>query len=196
MARSWGRRSPRLLVMGTNLPAVDATAARLMGINPWRIEYLAGASGRLGPIAEDHIEQRGEAIAALVHRSGCSITLRGTPDLIVRSDQGLQFQVADTPGRVAAHRVGPGHGAAGEPDTVVREAAIGLGIVGADELRSLASALSRIVVSLDRAWRGIDVGPGPHEEAISDELLDAIEVLDRVVDLEPGRRGMLGCRPW
>jgi uncharacterized protein (DUF362 family) len=51
-----------VLVLGTNLPAVDATASRLMGINPWRIEYLAGASGRLGPIAESHIEQRGESI--------------------------------------------------------------------------------------------------------------------------------------
>ncbi len=54
-----------VLVMGTNLPAVDATCARLMKIDPTRIEYLAGASGRLGPIAENHIEQRGEPIAAL-----------------------------------------------------------------------------------------------------------------------------------
>lgn len=53
-----------LLVLGTNLPAVDATATRLMGIDPWRIPYLAAASGRLGPIAERHIEQRGEAIAS------------------------------------------------------------------------------------------------------------------------------------
>jgi uncharacterized protein (DUF362 family) len=54
-----------VLVMGTNLPAVDATTSRLMGINPWRIEYLAAASGRLGPIAERHIEQRGESINGL-----------------------------------------------------------------------------------------------------------------------------------
>lgn len=53
-----------VLVMGTNLPAVDATATRLMGIDPWRIPYLAAASGRLGPIAERHIAQRGESIAA------------------------------------------------------------------------------------------------------------------------------------
>lgn len=53
-----------VLVMGTNLPAVDATATRLMGIDPWRIPYLAAASGRLGPIAERHVEQRGESIAA------------------------------------------------------------------------------------------------------------------------------------
>jgi uncharacterized protein (DUF362 family) len=54
-----------VLVLGTNLPAVDATCARLMGINPWKVEYLAGASGRLGPISERHIAQRGEAIAGL-----------------------------------------------------------------------------------------------------------------------------------
>jgi uncharacterized protein (DUF362 family) len=54
-----------LLVMGTNLPAVDATSARLMGINPRRIAYLAAASGHLGPIFERHIHQRGEPIAAL-----------------------------------------------------------------------------------------------------------------------------------
>jgi uncharacterized protein (DUF362 family) len=57
-----------LLVLGTNLPAVDATAARLMGIDPGRVAYLAGASGRLGPIAERHIRQRGEPIAALAQR--------------------------------------------------------------------------------------------------------------------------------
>jgi uncharacterized protein (DUF362 family) len=54
-----------VLVMGTNLTSVDATASRLMGIDPWRIDYLAAASGRLGPIAERHIEQRGEAVAGL-----------------------------------------------------------------------------------------------------------------------------------
>jgi uncharacterized protein (DUF362 family) len=58
-------RHAGVLVMGTNLPAVDATCARLMGINPARVEYLARASGRLGPIAEDRIEQRGEPIVAL-----------------------------------------------------------------------------------------------------------------------------------
>ncbi len=54
-----------VLVMGTNLPAVDATCARLMQIDPHRVGYLAAASSRLGPIAERHITQRGEAIAAL-----------------------------------------------------------------------------------------------------------------------------------
>ncbi len=55
-----------VLVMGTNLPAVDATCARLMRIAPDRVEYLSGAAaGGLGPIDEDHIEQRGESIAAM-----------------------------------------------------------------------------------------------------------------------------------
>jgi uncharacterized protein (DUF362 family) len=55
-----------VVVMGTNLPAVDATCTRLMGLNPWRIAYLVGASGRLGPVAEAHITQRGETISSLV----------------------------------------------------------------------------------------------------------------------------------
>ena len=37
-----------VLVVGTNLPAVDATAARVMGIDPARIPYLADAAGWLG----------------------------------------------------------------------------------------------------------------------------------------------------
>jgi uncharacterized protein (DUF362 family) len=55
-------RQAGVLVMGTNLPAVDATCSRLMRINPWKIGYLAAASGRLGPISERNIEQRGETI--------------------------------------------------------------------------------------------------------------------------------------
>ncbi len=53
-----------VVVVGTNLPAVDATAARLMGLVPERMGYLKAASGRLGPIAERHIQQRGEPLQA------------------------------------------------------------------------------------------------------------------------------------
>jgi uncharacterized protein (DUF362 family) len=63
--------SPReagVIVIGTNAPAVDATTARLMELEPARIEYLAAASGRLGPIAERHIAQRGESIVSLKQR--------------------------------------------------------------------------------------------------------------------------------
>jgi uncharacterized protein (DUF362 family) len=52
-----------LIVMGANLPAVDATCARLMGFDPLRIDYLRAASGLLGPIQERHITQRGEPLA-------------------------------------------------------------------------------------------------------------------------------------
>jgi uncharacterized protein (DUF362 family) len=48
------------IVMGRNLPAVDATCARLMGFNPYGIKYLKRASARLGPIHEWNISQRGE----------------------------------------------------------------------------------------------------------------------------------------
>ena len=61
-------RQSKLLVMGTNLTAVDATTARLMGFEPRRLPFLRVASGRLGPIAERHIQQRGESIAQCAQR--------------------------------------------------------------------------------------------------------------------------------
>ncbi len=61
-------RHSGVLVLGMNLTAVDATAARLMEIDPERVPYLAVASGRLGPIAERHIQQRGEPLAPLAKR--------------------------------------------------------------------------------------------------------------------------------
>ncbi len=59
-------RASGVLVMGTNLTAVDATCARLMGIDPWRVAYLANASGQLGPVARTHITQLGESLEPLV----------------------------------------------------------------------------------------------------------------------------------
>ncbi len=50
-----------LVVIGGNLPAVDATCARLMKIDPAKIGYLKLASGRLGPLEDWAIEQHGEA---------------------------------------------------------------------------------------------------------------------------------------
>jgi uncharacterized protein (DUF362 family) len=55
-----------LILVGANLPAVDATAARIMGICPERVSYLALAANRLGPIAEERITQRGERWQDLV----------------------------------------------------------------------------------------------------------------------------------
>jgi uncharacterized protein (DUF362 family) len=54
-----------VIVMGTNLPAVDATAARIMGIDPTRVTYLRNADGRLGTLSLDEIVQRGETIASV-----------------------------------------------------------------------------------------------------------------------------------
>jgi uncharacterized protein (DUF362 family) len=53
-----------VLVMGRNFPAVDATCARIMGINPRRVIYLAKA-WRLGPISQEEIVQVGENIASV-----------------------------------------------------------------------------------------------------------------------------------
>jgi uncharacterized protein (DUF362 family) len=49
-----------LVVIGENPTAVDATCARLMGLDPTRISYLQLAAQRLGPVAETLIHQRGE----------------------------------------------------------------------------------------------------------------------------------------
>ncbi len=54
-----------VLVLGRNLPAVDATCARVMGVDPWRLSYLARADGHLGPVGEAAILQVGEPISAV-----------------------------------------------------------------------------------------------------------------------------------
>jgi uncharacterized protein (DUF362 family) len=53
-------KSLGLIAIGLNPTAVDATCARLIGLDPWRISYLKLAK-RLGPLDERHILQRGEA---------------------------------------------------------------------------------------------------------------------------------------
>jgi uncharacterized protein (DUF362 family) len=49
-----------LVLVSANLPAVDATACRLMDLAPEAVSYLRLAAGRLGPIAQRRIDQRGE----------------------------------------------------------------------------------------------------------------------------------------
>ncbi len=53
-----------VLVMGHDLAAVDATACRVMGIDPDRIEYLQLAA-EWGHVGERQIEQRGETISSV-----------------------------------------------------------------------------------------------------------------------------------
>lgn len=56
------------VIMGRNLPAVDATAVRVMDLNVYGIRYLTACSGRLGPIHDRNIAQRGEPIDELKTR--------------------------------------------------------------------------------------------------------------------------------
>jgi uncharacterized protein (DUF362 family) len=55
------RKAMGIVIVGTNLPAIDATVARIMGLAPKRIPYLMLADDRLGAIEESRIEQTGEA---------------------------------------------------------------------------------------------------------------------------------------
>lgn len=52
-------RRSGVIVAGANLPAVDATCCRLMGIDPGRVRSLEMAK-HLGPVDVEWIEQRGE----------------------------------------------------------------------------------------------------------------------------------------
>ena len=49
-----------LLAIGLNPTAVDATLARIAGFDPYKVPYLALAEGRLGPLSQRAIVQRGE----------------------------------------------------------------------------------------------------------------------------------------
>ena len=59
-------RSAGVLVMGCNLPAVDATCVRIMGYDPRKVSYLRRASEFLGPIEEPYINQHGETIRSVL----------------------------------------------------------------------------------------------------------------------------------
>jgi uncharacterized protein (DUF362 family) len=55
-----------LVGVGTNLTALDATCARIMGLDPKRVTYLALAEGKLGPLDDARIRQVGERWQLLV----------------------------------------------------------------------------------------------------------------------------------
>jgi uncharacterized protein (DUF362 family) len=54
-----------VLVFGDDLVAVDATAARLMSIEPRKIQYLEQAARFLGKVEYEQIEQIGESVESL-----------------------------------------------------------------------------------------------------------------------------------
>jgi len=51
-----------VLILGDDPVAVDATAARVMGLDPRRIAYLAKAGTLLGHVQADKIQQIGERV--------------------------------------------------------------------------------------------------------------------------------------
>jgi uncharacterized protein (DUF362 family) len=53
-----------VLVAGDNLPAVDATCCRIMGIDPMKIDYLGMSTGREG-LAESSILQAAESVSSV-----------------------------------------------------------------------------------------------------------------------------------
>jgi len=63
-----GAKQVGAVVIGKNLPAVDATCTRIMHLNVSGVEYLVAASGRLGPILKNNILQTGETIAQVRRR--------------------------------------------------------------------------------------------------------------------------------
>ena len=66
MARSRAMPKPcGALVFGDDLVAVDATAARLMSIDPRKIKYLQHAAQFLGNIEHEQIAQIGEPLESL-----------------------------------------------------------------------------------------------------------------------------------
>ena len=77
--------SPGVLVMGKSLPAVDATCCRIMGINPYKIDYLKTADQWLGPIHDSFIEHRGESWKAVQYPFALIPEIPAHQDIRLRS---------------------------------------------------------------------------------------------------------------
>ncbi len=54
------------LICGTDVVAVDATCARLMGMDPLKMDYIAAAGRFLGRVEAEQIEQRGELLQGMI----------------------------------------------------------------------------------------------------------------------------------
>lgn len=61
-------RALGMVAMGTDLPAVDATCARIIGLDPEKIRYLAEAGRFLGNIDARRIDHRGETVGRFATR--------------------------------------------------------------------------------------------------------------------------------
>lgn len=58
-------RDAGVIIMGRSPLAVDATCARIMGVDPRRVPYLSLASRTMGPIQEWRIRQAGESVSSV-----------------------------------------------------------------------------------------------------------------------------------
>ena len=58
-------KSCGVLILGDDPVAVDATSARVMGLDPQRIDYLAKAGALLGHLRPEKIRQLGESLASV-----------------------------------------------------------------------------------------------------------------------------------
>jgi uncharacterized protein (DUF362 family) len=59
------------VLMGKNLLAVDCTAARIMGFDPYRIPYLKRAGSHFPGLNEASISYRGEHPRKFATKFGC-----------------------------------------------------------------------------------------------------------------------------
>jgi uncharacterized protein (DUF362 family) len=72
------------VIMGKNLLAVDCTAARIMGFDPYKIDYLATAGNHLPGLHEGDIAYRGEHPKKFAARFDCLpqfVNTQGSPFL-------------------------------------------------------------------------------------------------------------------
>ncbi len=64
-------REVGVLAFGADPVAVDATCTRLMGLDPWKVGYLAAVEPFLGNVGSDRIEQLGESVTR--HRADFAV---------------------------------------------------------------------------------------------------------------------------
>lgn len=70
-------RALGMIAMGADPVAVDATCARIIGLEPTRIGYLQRAGEFLGHVAERRIEQRGEPVSRFATQFDVIDDMRG-----------------------------------------------------------------------------------------------------------------------
>ena len=100
------------------------------------------------------------------------------------------FEVDATRDLVANHGVGPSYDLAREPDAIIRKPVIRLGIIRADELCSAGECLITLGWVIAPGLHGVSIRPSADDKTIADEFLNAVELLNWVVDIKPGGCGI------